>query len=217
MTITFSDIQYKLKCNKSQFNSFGKYNYRNLEDILEAAKPLLHEAGMYLVVGDEIVNLGNRFYVRATATIYDAENKAIARNAAFAREPEVKKGMDEAQITGATSSYARKYCLNGLFCLDDTKDADTNEQRKESQGKAYMDKHGGGPYYYSLESVGDLNKAEEYMDKMGAVQVVPGQPLWKSDKSCAKVHNAKCLLTKEQADEMEEHLVARVTGEDYGL
>ncbi len=116
-----NEIQQKLKAPKNQKNSFGNYNYRSCEDILEAVKPLLGTAT--LVITDEIINLGNRYYVKATVILKD--DKEEVSNTSYAREAEVKKGMDESQITGATSSYARKYALNGLFLIDDTKDADT--------------------------------------------------------------------------------------------
>lgn len=118
-----SEIQVGLKAPKSQRNTFGNYNYRNQEDILEAVKPLLKTAGLVLTVNDEVIEIGGRIYIKATATITDGVN--TLENSASAREPETKKGMDEAQITGATSSYARKYALNGLFLIDDTKDADS--------------------------------------------------------------------------------------------
>ena len=116
-------IQKELKAPKSQFNSFGNYNYRSCEDILEAVKPLLGDIS--LTISDEVVNIGDRYYVKAHATIDDGDHFISA--IAYAREPESKKGMDESQITGATSSYARKYALNGLFAIDDTKDADTQD------------------------------------------------------------------------------------------
>jgi hypothetical protein len=123
-----NEIQQKLKAPKGQFNAFGKYKYRNAEDILEAVKPLLGNGT--LIISDEIVQIGDRYYVRATATLATFGNTWSA--SAFARESLDKKGMDEAQITGAASSYARKYALNGLFCIDDTKDADNedNTQKK---------------------------------------------------------------------------------------
>lgn len=114
-------IQKELKAPKGQLNKFGGYNYRSCEDILEAVKPLLD--GAILTLQDEIINIGNRFYVKATATFADGTYTHSVT--AMAREPETKKGMDESQITGMASSYARKYALNGLFCIDDTKDADT--------------------------------------------------------------------------------------------
>ena len=120
-----AEIQRTLNAPKNQYNSFGKYNYRSCEDILEGVKPLLQ--GMFLSISDEIVPLGSRFYVKATATITDGESTHTA--SAMAREEESKKGMDAAQVTGATSSYARKYCLNGLFAIDDSKDSDSNKHK----------------------------------------------------------------------------------------
>ena len=118
-----SRIQKELHAPKSQYNSFGKYKYRNCEDILEALKGVMGESAV--TVSDEIVLIGERYYVKATSSLrYKGE---VISNIAYAREPENKKGMDEAQLTGATSSYARKYSLNGLFCIDDTKDADSQD------------------------------------------------------------------------------------------
>ena len=123
-------IQKKLKAPKNQRNNFGNYNYRSCEDILEAVKPYLDgKDEISLIVNDEIVLIGDRYYVKATAVLSDKDGNT-ASSSAFAREPKDKKGMDDAQITGATSSYARKYALNGLFAIDDSKDADTNEQAK---------------------------------------------------------------------------------------
>lgn len=123
------DIQHKLKAPKGQYNSFGKYNYRSCEDILEGVKPLLKEHNLALLIDDEIVQIGERYYVKATAKITDGRELVSAT--AYAREPDTKKGMDESQITGATSSYARKYALNALLCIDDTKDADTMDNSKK--------------------------------------------------------------------------------------
>jgi hypothetical protein len=124
-----SVIQTKLKAPKGQYNKFGNYNYRSCEDILEAVKPLLAEVKAAVVVTDDLELIGSRYYVKATARFYDTENEqsTVLYNTAYAREDESKKGMDGAQITGATSSYARKYALNGLFAIDDTKDSDTDE------------------------------------------------------------------------------------------
>lgn len=123
------EIQSVLKAPKGQYNSFGGYAYRSCEDILEAVKPLLKERGAVLTISDEMDCIGGRCYVRAVAKFHC--NGEIVETSAFAREAETKKGMDESQITGAASSYARKYALNGMFCIDDTKDADaTNEHGK---------------------------------------------------------------------------------------
>jgi hypothetical protein len=123
-------IQKALKAPKGQTNAFGKYRYRSCEDIVEAVKPILAERGYCLNITDEMVMLGDRFYVKATASVYEGV-KLIATATAYAREALTKKGMDESQITGAASSYARKNALNGLFAIDDTKDADTHEAAHE--------------------------------------------------------------------------------------
>jgi|TARA_R100000149_G_scaffold31482_1_gene12128 hypothetical protein len=126
------EIQSELKAPKGQRNNFGNYNYRSAEDILEAVKPLLKKHNCALVINDDVVEVGGRIYVKATAMLAIA-NTPFASATAFAREAESKKGMDEAQITGAASSYARKYALNGLLAIDDTKDADfTNKHGKDS-------------------------------------------------------------------------------------
>lgn len=125
------EIQTHLKAPKNLYNSFGKYKYRNAEGICEAVKPLLAEQGLILTLSDEIVAVGERYYVKATATLYSGEDEKISVSA-FAREALTKKGMDDSQITGTASSYARKYALNGLFLLDDTKDADTDEYSNEN-------------------------------------------------------------------------------------
>ena len=122
-------IQTKLKAPKGQYNKFGNFNYRSAEDILEAVKPLNAEQGVLLTITDEIKEIGGRVYVVATATVSDGTDEL--KVSAFAREPENKKGMDESQITGATSSYARKYALNGLYAIDDNKDADTDEHKQQ--------------------------------------------------------------------------------------
>lgn len=124
-----TEIQKRLKAPKSNYNSFGKYNYRSCEDILEAVKPLLGDNT--LTLSDEVVQIGDRIYVKATAVFRDGATET--RVSAFAREAESKKGMDESQVTGTASSYARKYALNGLFLIDDTKDADTDEFVKATE------------------------------------------------------------------------------------
>lgn len=131
-------IQQELKAPKGQYNSFGKYKYRSAEDILEAVKPLLSENNVYLTLSDEIVNLGNRYYVKATARLNDTPSDFIEVTA-YAREEETKKGMDGSQITGASSSYARKYALNGLFAIDDNKDSDSTNKH-DSKDDAILTK-----------------------------------------------------------------------------
>ena len=134
INIKLMNIQQELKAPKSQYNDFGKYAYRSCEDILEAVKPLLKKEKVVLTISDELQYIGNRYYIKATATLIDTESEAIISNSAYAREEETKKGMDGSQITGASSSYARKYALNGLFGIDDNKDSDTtNIQSKEEK------------------------------------------------------------------------------------
>lgn len=123
-------IQHQLKAPKSRWNKFGKFWYRSLEDIYEAVKPLLDEQGLILTVHDEIIMMGNRFYIKATAKLTDIEDEKNIVCSAYAREEETRKGVDSSQITGAASSYARKYALNSLFLLDDSKDADTDEYKR---------------------------------------------------------------------------------------
>lgn len=129
-------VQQKLKAPKNQYNKFGDFYYRNCEDIQEAVKPLLAEIKAVLLTGDEVVNIGGRFYIKATATFQDTESPERIYNIAYARECEDKAKMDAAQITGSSSSYARKYALNGLFCIDDTKDPDTRNNGPEPQTKS---------------------------------------------------------------------------------
>jgi hypothetical protein len=155
------EIQKKLKAPKNQYNSFGKYKYRSCEDILEGVKPLLAELNVALVITDEICLIGDRYYVKATAQLFDTENKAIYGACAYAREEETKKGMDGSQVTGAASSYARKYALNGLFAIDDTKDADaTNTHDKEPKKEKLND----SSIYISLAKLTDLEQIKNYYE-----------------------------------------------------
>ena len=134
-----SAIQVQLNAPKNQYNSYGKYNYRSCEDIFEGLKPFLEETKTAVTVNDEVVFIGERYYIKATATLHDCESGQSISNTAYAREELTKKGMDASQITGSTSSYARKYALNGLFCIDDVKDADSRDNRQkeaEEQAKA---------------------------------------------------------------------------------
>ena len=119
------EVQSELKAPKSQFNKFGNYAYRNCEDILEALKPIRNKVKAIVNISDEVVLVGERYYIKATVKFIDAETGEVVEASAMAREEESKKGMDASQLTGSTSSYARKYALNGLFAIDDTKDSDT--------------------------------------------------------------------------------------------
>ena len=129
-------VQAELKAPKNQHNSFGKYDYRSAEDIIEAVKPLLKENGLFLTMSDDIVLIGDRYYVKATVKVVDVVTGESVETSALAREAAQKKGMDESQVTGTASSYARKYALNGLFAIDDNRDADTDEYARQTRGSA---------------------------------------------------------------------------------
>lgn len=189
------EIQKELKAPKGQYNSFGKYKYRSAEDILEAVKPLLHKYGCQLTLSDEIVLIGDRYYVKATATITDGA-EVITTNA-YAREDLDKKGMDQAQVTGSVSSYARKYCLSGLLLIDDQKDPDTdeyaNQQKKGTdklaspvQLKVLKDFYGErmGEFLkangYKTEAEITMSKADESIRKITA---------WKKQKEASNDNN----------------------------
>lgn len=154
-------VQQELKAPKGQYNSFGKYNYRSCEDILEAVKPILKKLDLTLTLNDDLVLVGERYYVRATATLRDSKNEI--QNTAYAREEETKKGMDGSQITGASSSYARKYCLNGLLLIDDVKDSDYTNGMVEmtpDEAKNYVldfGKHKGKKLVDLLDDEGYIN------------------------------------------------------------
>lgn len=158
-------VQNKLKAPKSKYNSFGKYNYRSCEDILEAVKPLLKEAHLLMTLEDEVVIIGASLFVKATASVTDGRN--VIRTTALAGHPTDKKGMDFSQVTGTASSYARKYALNGLFLIDDTKDADTDEYHKQTaEAPEPVTPHHTeeGAILFHIENAGsidDLNKTIE--------------------------------------------------------
>lgn len=177
-------IQTELKAPKGQFNSFGGYKYRSCEDILEAVKPLLAENKVMLTITDTVDNIGERFYIKAAAVLTDTESDESIINTAYARECEEKKGQDCSQITGTASSYARKYALNGLFLIDDTKDADTDENAKQTRDErkatekqiAMIEKLVDDEKipnllkYYNVEHLEDLSstQASEIISKKGA-------------------------------------------------
>lgn len=156
-------IQSKLKAPKGQYNKFGNYAYRSCEDILEALKPLLAETKTVLTIRDDIEFIGDRYYLRAICTLHDAESGEKIENAAYARETDTKKGMDAAQITGSVSSYARKYALNGLFSIDDTKDSDSNEnQRQTNSGKPAKENTQGIDIAKTKNEIAQVLKAKNY-------------------------------------------------------
>lgn len=183
-------VQQKLKAPKNQYNKFGDFNYRSCEDIQEALKPLLAEVKAVLLTGDEVVQIGNRFYIKATATFQDTESQESVTNTAYAREGEEKPKMDAAQITGSSSSYARKYALNGLFCIDDTKDPDTrNNEVAPAQPAAHTGKPPG-----SSRQKPKLKKAE--LDRLKGEAARTGTDL---SKVCDRyIVNTIEELTQEQ-------------------
>lgn len=163
-------IQNELKAPKNQYNKFGKYNYRSCEDILEAIKPLCLKYGAVLLVDDYVEQVGERFYIKAKASLIDIETEQEIYAYAYARESENKKGMDSAQVTGATSSYARKYALNGLFCIDDTKDVDTQEYQEKKQMNNNQSKNANSYEQVGIEQavlLGEIDKRIEELLKLG--------------------------------------------------
>lgn len=185
INIKLMNIQQELKAPKGQYNDFGKYAYRSCEDILEAVKPLLKKEKVVLTISDELQYIGNRYYIKATTTLIDTESETTISNSAYAREEETKKGMDGSQITGASSSYARKYALNGLFGIDDNKDNDTtniqNKEEKEDKKASPKQMELIQKYYQgenltkllevnNLEKLEDMsiNKASEILSKLFA-------------------------------------------------
>lgn len=193
-----TEIQRNLKAPKGQYNTFGKYNYRSCEDILEAVKPLLN--GCQLTLSDAIIEVGGRYYVEATAKISDGENEVSVT--AYAREQETKKGMDESQITGSASSYARKYALNGLFLIDDTKDADAMDNtKKESNGKDAEKKHNAGEMTIKQwNAIKKIGHDTEELTEDEVKQMVK----WKAEKEGIKPRHwkiTKFFLPKEKFSE----------------
>lgn len=166
-----SEIQHELKAPKGRYNSFGKYSYRSCEDILEALKPILYKTKCTVTLNDSVVQIGDRYYICAKATLFDCESNEQLSNDSFAREDSSRSGMSDSQITGTASSYARKYALNGLFCIDDTKDPDTNEYAE--RGKQQQFKH----VEYRCENCGA--SIEDYFD---GKDTVPAAALAKRSK-----------------------------------
>lgn len=159
------DLQNELKSPKNQFNNFGKYRYRSAEDILESVKPLNQKYGVLLNIKDDIVLIGERYYIKAIATILDCENPSEKIEVtALARESSTKKGQDDSQITGTASSYARKYALNGLYLIDDTKDADTDEYQKQSTNQTNINEELTTEFSKALQKVGGKDKLYEQLE-----------------------------------------------------
>ena len=190
-------IQRELKAPKGQYNSFGKYHYRSCEDITEAAKPICAKYNTALTLEDDLVHIGERYYVKATVRLIDAETKESIFTNAFAREEESKKGTDAAQLTGATSSYARKYALSGLFALDDTKDSDfTNTgdgEKKQSLGSQIASIGESSPYVCA-----ECGKPfTAFTDKNG--RSYTAQEVWESVRSRSADGIARCKECREKA------------------
>lgn len=179
-------IQSKLKAPKGQYNSFGKYKYRSCEDILEAVKPLLAETKTVLSVTDRMEVVGDRIYVRAEAHLNDCEDTGEITTVAYAREEESKKGMDSSQVTGAASSYARKYALNGLFCIDDNKDSDSTNTGDKATGKKA-----------ELVKETEMISSENIMSIKNIINKYPESNLIEQIKTRFKVDGIKSL-TKEK-------------------
>lgn len=191
-------IQSKLKAPKGQYNSFGKYKYRSCEDILEAVKPLLAETKTVLSVTDRMEVVGDRIYVRAEVHLNDCEDAGEITTVAYAREEESKKGMDSSQVTGAASSYARKYALNGLFCIDDNKDSDstnTGEKEKTSGRKVEPAKEA------------EMISSETTMSIKNIIDKYPEANLFEQLKTRFKVNDIK-FLTREKGQKCLEMLIS---------
>ena len=170
-----TEVQNELKAPKSKYNSFGKYNYRSCEDILEAVKPILKAKRMAMTVKDDVFNIGDRFYIMATVTVFDCESEEKVTTTAYAREDADKKGMDGSQITGSSSSYARKYALNGMFAIDDTKDADSwNTHDKDRTVEKKEAERATEEQVAKLRSLykGKEDKLTELLDKYGITSPV---------------------------------------------
>ena len=184
------EVQNKLKAPKSQFNKFGNYAYRNCEDILEALKPILAEVKAVVNISDEVVLVGERYYIKATVKFIDAETGEIVEASAMAREEESKKGMDSSQLTGSTSSYARKYALNGLFAIDDTKDSDTTNTHGKEDSKSNV-----------------ITLTDKQLNRMYAIAKVGGYDKAKVDKLINQKYNKKANeMTKAEYDNVVEGL-----------
>lgn len=184
-------IQSELKAPKGQFNSFGKYNYRSCEDILEAVKPLLAKYKVVMTITDEVVAVSDRVYVRACATLSDAEGDESVSNVAWAREDADKKGMDGSQLTGTASSYARKNCLNGLFLIDDTKDADTDEHRAEMQSKGAQSENKKAEKGITQAQIEMLMKIASERGQELDIEAIKGWSMTKASEIIAKYKGEK--------------------------
>lgn len=184
------EVQSKLKAPKSCYNKFGNYAYRNCEDILEALKPILLEVKAVINISDEVVLVGERYYIKATVKFIDAETGEVVEASAMAREEENKKGMDSSQLTGSTSSYARKYALNGLFAIDDTKDSDTTNTHGKEDSKSNV-----------------ITLTDKQLNRMYAIAKVGGYDKVKVDRLINQKYSKKANeMTKAEYDNVVEGL-----------
>ena len=194
------EVQNKLKAPKNQFNKFGNYAYRNCEDILEALKPILSEVKAVVNISDEVVLVGERYYIKATVKFIDAETGEVVEASAMAREEENKKGMDSSQLTGSTSSYARKYALNGLFAIDDTKDSDTTNTHGKEDSKSNV-----------------ITLTDKQLNRMYAIAKVGGYDKVRVDRLINQKYSKKANeMTKAEYDNVVEGLQKIVDAKNVG-
>lgn len=208
--LKLSSVQLELKVPKSQKNTFGNYNYRNCEDILEALKPKLSEAGLVLILTDDLVNIGDRYYVKATALLYDTDTEEVIEVSALAREEESKKGMDGSQITGAASSYARKYALNGMFAIDDTKDADSLDNTKAAAVKASPG------VTKPMAGEATVKQKQLIADKLKGIGITEKLDIKKYIETEWDIKDAS-KLTKDEASQVIEDLIANEEQENFDI
>lgn len=209
VTAHLAEIQQKLKVPKSQKNTFGNYNYRSLEDIQEAVKPLLGEC--VLLLNDEIVQIGERYYIKATARLF-LDNESVEVSA-YAREQDTKKGMDQAQVTGAASSYARKYALNGLFAIDDSKDPDTqdNNTQETSQKVSEYDEVLNSRLWVKIKATTNMKELTNVAQEIAENKHKLSPEMLKKLQALGKLKRTE--IEKGNIDEVEE--VFEEEGEDY--
>lgn len=194
MIEALNNVQAELKAPKTRKNSFGGYSYRSAEDILEAVKPICHKHGATLTISDELVMVGERYYIKATARFMT--DKEVIEVSGYAREAESKKGMDDSQITGTASSYARKYALNGLFCIDDCKDADTDEYHAQTHSTTTATE------YATLAQKKALMTTAE---KLGAdINAVLKQTGYKDGKLTSEQYDRALIILKEISEARDE-------------
>ena len=193
------NIQTELSAPKNQYNSFSNFWYRNCEDILEAVKPLLAKNKVTLKISDDMVEICGRPYIKATATLIDLESTTSIENTAFAREPEARKGMSEEQLSGSCSSYVRKYCLNGLFLIDDNKDPDTEDNTKKATKPAKTDNDKATPVQVQMLKKVYTGDALKKLLDTNKIDKIEDLPMAKASKYVAAI-KAKLEKSKESKE-----------------